>query len=498
MKTILLWDQRYPDRPPHRMSVNDTFASAMVRAGLAAPIDPADFATLNVGGALDLSTPTEIALEDSVSKRMRRIYVPASVAAIAVSLGVGASTGRAISATPAPTPNPSPTPTPTPTPSVTYAFPAVQAKRSAGQRAQIGVIGDSAVAGWGGGVATGTANGTGAGSPPNYLRVNAWPQQLRALLAALGQKVRSDAYFSCSSGTSISDLQAANPNIVLGSGWVLGNTGLSGTILQCPNTSTAATTFTPEVAADTFEFYCSSQAGVATFTVSDSDGVFATIDTSNQSGAQVIVGSLGLKRFTATRAVPSTKPISIARNGTGGTLYIQGIVPSDTTNPMLEILNMGWPASRAYGTDGSTPHWNIWATPSSMNASTPYNALGVLSCDGYIVELGTNDANASIAASDFQTAMTNIASKLKGQASNNGANVALVKCRTTIGGYASYNMSADMLAVIDTVTANLSLAPIINYNAINFVTTDRFDGTHPAQPGYGKEAVVSRQWLVGA
>jgi hypothetical protein len=72
-----------------------------------------------------------------------------------------------------------------------------------------------------------------------------------------------------------------------------------------------------------------------------------------------------------------------------------------------------------------------------------------------------------------------------------------VKCRVTIGSYASYNMSSDMLAALDTVTASLGLAPVINFNTIPFVTADRFDGTHLSAQGYGKEATVARQALVG-
>ncbi|WP_010545201.1 hypothetical protein [Sphingomonas elodea] len=109
MADILLWDQRFPDRHPRRLSVNDTLASAAVRAGVAAPVNQADFATLNAGGALDPATPTEIVVEDGFAKRMRRIVVPVSVAAIALSLGIGASVGVPVTPSPTPTPTPAPT-----------------------------------------------------------------------------------------------------------------------------------------------------------------------------------------------------------------------------------------------------------------------------------------------------------------------------------------------------------------------------------------------------
>ena len=106
MKDILLWDSRLPNRDPRRLSVDDALASALVRAGVAAPLNQADFASLNLGGSLDPSNPTEIVVEDTFAKRMRRIVVPVSVAVIAVSLGLGAGVGGAVTLTPPPAPSP--------------------------------------------------------------------------------------------------------------------------------------------------------------------------------------------------------------------------------------------------------------------------------------------------------------------------------------------------------------------------------------------------------
>ncbi|WP_093298861.1 SGNH/GDSL hydrolase family protein [Sphingomonas sp. NFR04] len=372
---------------------------------------------------------------------------------------------------------------------------------AAGQRSQIAIVGDSAVAGWGSGVATGTTTaGTGAGTSPNYLRAKAWPQQLKDQLVARGIPCRADAYFSSQVNSVIADMVAANPNIQVGTGWTLSNYSLSGTMLTCANTVTTASVFIPgDAAADSFDIIHAAQSGLGTITFTDEDGWTQSINCGSIAGAQVTnsAGTLGLKRTTISRPTASQKPISITRSA-GNQILIVAIIPYNSASPALELLNMGWPSSKAYGTTGSG-HWNIYSDSTTMSAATPYNALGALNSDAYIIELGTNDQANGVIPADFQTAMTNIASKLKGQAGGNGANVALVKCRTTIGGYASYNMSSDMLAVIDTVTTNLSLAPIINYNAIPFTSdTDRFDGTHLSAQGYAKEAAVARQALIGA
>lgn len=382
---------------------------------------------------------------------------------------------------------------------VTFSFPAVQTKMAAGQRAQIAVVGDSAVAGWGSGVTVGTGSGSNAGSPPNYLRNKSWIYQLKDQLVARGVPCRADAYFSSQVDSVIANMVAANPNIQVGTGWTLSNYSLSGTMLTCSNTVSTASIFTPEIAADTFDIIHSAQSGLGTITFTDADGMNVSINTGSIAGAQVTntAGTLGLKRTTITRAAATTTPVNITRSA-GNSIFIVAIIPYNSTSPALELLNMGWPSSKAYGTSGSG-HWNIYSDPTTMGAATPYNALGALNSDAYIIELGTNDQAGGVLPADFQTAMTNIASKLKGQAGNNGLNVALVKCRTTIGGYASYNMSPDMLAVIDTVTTNLSLAPVIDYNSIAFTTTtDRFDGTHLSTQGYGKETNVARVSLIGS
>lgn len=211
---------------------------------------------------------------------------------------------------------------PTPAPVIpalpTFSFPAVQAKMAAGQRAQIAIVGDSAVAGWGSGVTTGTGVGWSPGNPGNYVRAKSWPAQLKDLLIAAGIPARHDAYFSSQPDTTIANVTGANPNIAPGAGWVLSSYSLSGTILQCPNTVTTATTFTPEIAADSFDIIHSANTGLGTLLVTDEDGLNVPINTGSTAGAQVISsGGLGLKRTTITRPVASTKPIQISRSAGG-------------------------------------------------------------------------------------------------------------------------------------------------------------------------------------
>ncbi len=115
MKTILLWDARFPDRRPARLTVEDTVASAAVRAGVAAPANPADAGVLSTGGALDPGLLTEVVIQHGQGGATRRVFLPYSVVLVGASAGVLASIGK-------PTPG-GVTPTPTPTPTLTLSSP---------------------------------------------------------------------------------------------------------------------------------------------------------------------------------------------------------------------------------------------------------------------------------------------------------------------------------------------------------------------------------------
>ncbi len=106
MKTILLWDMRFPDRRPVRLTVEDTVASAAVRAGVAAAANPAEAGSLAAGGPLDSSALAEVVLQHGASNSTRRVFVPSRVAQIGAAAGVLAAVGKPIAggATPTPTP----------------------------------------------------------------------------------------------------------------------------------------------------------------------------------------------------------------------------------------------------------------------------------------------------------------------------------------------------------------------------------------------------------
>lgn len=112
MKTILLWDQRFPDRKPVRLVLDDAVASAAVRAGVATAANPSEAGALSAGGPLDPTMLTEVLIQHGYAGEVRRAFLPYSVVMIGALAGVLASIGTPIAGGVAPTPTPTPAPAP--------------------------------------------------------------------------------------------------------------------------------------------------------------------------------------------------------------------------------------------------------------------------------------------------------------------------------------------------------------------------------------------------
>ena len=87
MKKILVWDPRSPQAAPVRVEVSDIVASAIVRAGYAAPVDPRDAGELDNGDALDSAMPTDILIWSGPFREVTHIVVPRAAAIAAVTAG---------------------------------------------------------------------------------------------------------------------------------------------------------------------------------------------------------------------------------------------------------------------------------------------------------------------------------------------------------------------------------------------------------------------------
>lgn len=106
MKTILLWDPRFPERKPARLTLEDTVAAAAVRSGVAAAANPADAGALSAGGALDPTMLTEVVIQHGPRGATSRVFLPYSVVLVGAAAGVMASIGVPIPGGVTPTPSP--------------------------------------------------------------------------------------------------------------------------------------------------------------------------------------------------------------------------------------------------------------------------------------------------------------------------------------------------------------------------------------------------------
>lgn len=376
----------------------------------------------------------------------------------------------------------SPTPTPTPTPTSTLAVFAAGVARVRGGtgRAIHLAIGDSTTAGWGGGAATGKALTTteSTSGNANYARRGGYPYKLAEAWTAAGVPARADGFFGNGRTTnqpSLPESLAANPNLGGGANWVLSNISSAPSIggSYYGNTSTTdALTFTPDVAADRFDLYFVQYESGATFTVSDASGVLATINAQNATRA--------LGKATIVRA-SGTGAISIQRTGTGTGLFVVGILPYDTVDRRLEVVNGGWGSSR-------TTDWKL-----ATNGYQPYPAIGSLGgIDLITINLGVNDKNQGSSLATFQADLQTVAAQCKGT----GADVVLVKPIQPTTTSAGYYLPQAWLAAIDTVTANLSLQPAADlFAGISLDTADGgdyWDVIHLAASGYQKVATYLR------
>lgn len=90
LTSVVYFDPVRDRASPRRLTVLTEVASAMVRAGVAAAVDPAETATLLVGGALDSGSLIAFMLVHGADNRTTRIMLPTSVAQVAVQAGAGA------------------------------------------------------------------------------------------------------------------------------------------------------------------------------------------------------------------------------------------------------------------------------------------------------------------------------------------------------------------------------------------------------------------------
>jgi hypothetical protein len=360
-------------------------------------------------------------------------------------------------------------------------FPKVQAKRNAGQRAIVAMLGDSLFAGWGAGSTTGGAAGVQAGQTPNNNRSNySTPAYIAAQLKAAGIPARSDAIFGSGGvqASVVSYFNDANPVFQIGSGGAISSQPetMGGPMIRTDTGGTTVGTLNPQELTDKVDIYFITGVANQILTATDSDGQIGTYDVGSSSGG-------GIRKITISRATPSTKPITITQGAAVAGCYFLGIIPYNSQAPMVEIWNWGrggWKVSDAMVTT------NAWSAGSMVPIYNP---------DAVVVSLGANDANAAISASTYQTNLQSLITLL----SPTTRDIRLVKQHgSSTGGETGYDAPAGYRTAIDTLTTSNALRAAFNFHdGIIATPADYFDNIHLIRSGYSKEgALVSADMQV--
>jgi lysophospholipase L1-like esterase len=264
-------------------------------------------------------------------------------------------------------------------PLYTYNFNAAYLSNAkAAMAATSGNTADTIIAGWGTSITTGA--GSGDSGTANMSAAFQY-----AYLAYL-QKLISASYRPTYANTTTGD--HSNPNAGLQSvidyyagplsfsglsGWTRGSGSLGGACLVNLANATADTyTYTPAVAADTFDIYYLRGGSGGIFTVSDASGTLATINTTTGATAYV--------KVTVTRAVASTAPINLLRTGAGD-VYINQIMGRNSTQKSVILANYG-----SYGTTATIQAATVFAY-------SPSNAIKTVAPKLTLIEVAGNDIN---------------------------------------------------------------------------------------------------------
>lgn len=244
-------------------------------------------------------------------------------------------------------------------------------------RCKVAIVGDSTVAGEGG--------GSGGGSNLTNAYASAWPARFTSLLQARGISTTHASRFGDGGnqrfGTGLGTYDA---RVTMGTGWVPDTTLLDtvgGSPIKCTGTGVMA--FTPTEQFDTCDIYYVTFPGHGSINANLDGGANTLINASQASAIRktTITGTLGAHTVNLT--------------GVSGTVYLVGIDCYNAASPQVSVWNFG-------RRGGKTTDF-IPATNSAWIAS---NVFPVIQPDFTIYGLGINDSFSSVSPTDTTTAVS--------------------------------------------------------------------------------------------
>lgn len=240
------------------------------------------------------------------------------------------------------------------------------AVRSGERRSTLLISGDSTNAGRG--------SGTGDANLENGARAKRPAAVMANILNSMGIPARADATTGRQgiAPATMAHYTEYNPDVTFGATWSsAAPEAIGGAMFSEASPNTGAMGFTPKRAADRFDILYPRGGGFGAITVSDSGGTL-TGGSIDQAGASAMLLA------STSRVTASTTPVNIAR-ASGGTVYINAIIPWNSTLPEFCIV------------DGSSIGWRASDYLTTSQYWSPRNSLAPIAANLHYIELGLND-----------------------------------------------------------------------------------------------------------
>lgn len=330
-------------------------------------------------------------------------------------------------------------------------------------RARILAAGDSTTAGVGAFTTAG-------------LRVGGYPAYLASSLASAGLATTSANVVGSANLSTAASYTTYNPNMTFGSAnWVFAGASAGGAGFSNA-TDTAAASFTPPVAVDTFEVTYLQNTGYGIMNY-DIDGGTAT--------PLNLAGTAQLMKVVISTTL-GTHTLNLAR-ASGGTVLFFAIVAYNSAQKAVDVMNSGWGGS-------TTADWN--------NNSTVFRARPIIQFYAphlLILQLGINDYTPAtlVSVANYQTNLNaiiadNIASR----------SILLVTPVPSISSRQTVAIQAQYVQAMRDVAAQNNLPLFDNWKIFDAgATQTQFyiaDRVHPNETGYAREASALAPALMAA
>jgi hypothetical protein len=272
------------------------------------------------------------------------------------------------------------------------------AVRSGERRSTLLITGDSTNAGKG--------SGAGDANLENGARAKRPVAVMANILNSMGIPARADATTGRQgiAPSTVAHYTEYNPDVTFGATWAFAAPeGIGGGMMSEASPNTGAMAFTPKRDADRFDILYPRGGSFGAITVSDSGGTLT-------GGSISMTGANAMLLSSTSRVTASTTPVNIAR-ASGGTVYVNAIIPWNSTLPEFCIV------------DGSAIGWRASNYTDTSQYWSPRNSLSPIAANLHYIELGLNDISLGDTLSTY---LTNLETWVDLCQAQSGANSAIL------------------------------------------------------------------------